>query len=41
MGRLEIEEHLRVAAELECFYMVYQPQVDANSTLYGVEAIVR
>ena len=41
MGRLEIEERLRVAAELECFYMVYQPQVDANNTLYGVEALVR
>lgn len=39
--RLEIEERLRVAAELECFYMVYQPQIDTQNKLYGVEALVR
>ena len=41
MDRLEIEERLRVAAELECFYMVYQPQLNRKNTLYGVEALVR
>ncbi|PLT24857.1 hypothetical protein CXF89_13560 [Pseudoalteromonas sp. MelDa3] len=41
MSRLEIEERLRRAAELENFYIVYQPQVDEQNNLYGVEALVR
>ncbi|WP_165735411.1 EAL domain-containing protein [Pseudoalteromonas sp. C8] len=41
MHRLLIEERLRIAAQEGSFYMVYQPQIDTQNHLYGVEALVR
>lgn len=39
--RFSIEQRLRTAIEQQHLFMVYQPQLDANNQLYGVEALVR
>ncbi len=39
--RLLIEKELRVALEENQFYLVYQPQVDADEQLLGLEALLR
>ena len=36
-----IEQELKVALEHNEIYMVYQPQIKSDDTLYGVEALVR
>ncbi|WP_286336636.1 bifunctional diguanylate cyclase/phosphodiesterase [Hydrogenimonas cancrithermarum] len=36
-----IEQELRSALEKEEFYVVYQPQIDRNGDLHGVEALIR
>ena len=36
-----IEQELKYALEKNQIYMMYQPQVDINGSLYGVEALVR
>lgn len=38
---VQLEQKLRVAIEQETPFMVYQPQVDKNGEIYGVEALVR
>ena len=38
---IEIEHELRSALENNEIYMVYQPQIAADGSLYGVEALVR
>lgn len=39
--RVKIEQRLRLAIENDEMYMVYQPQVDVDGNLHGVEALVR
>lgn len=37
----EIEKQLKTSFNNEEFFMVYQPQINCNGTLHGVEALVR
>ena len=39
--RFAIEQRLRTAIEQQHLFMVYQPQIDREGQLYGVEALVR
>lgn len=39
--RSEVEHHLREALNNRELYMVYQPQMDQNQRIYGVEALLR
>lgn len=41
INRVTVEQALHKALDKNEFYMVYQPQVDQNGTIYGVEALVR
>jgi diguanylate cyclase (GGDEF)-like protein len=41
MERLELEQRLRQTTENDGFFMVYQPQLDNDYNLYGVEALIR
>ncbi|QEW08616.1 EAL domain-containing protein [Nitrincola iocasae] len=41
LGRIRIEQALRKSLDKQEFFMVYQPQLDANGCIYGVEALVR
>lgn len=39
--KVEIDQELYSALKKDEFYMVYQPQINSDGTLYGVEALVR
>lgn len=39
--RAEVEHHLREAINNNEFSLVYQPQIDANGQIYGVESLIR
>jgi len=39
--KTDIEQELRGAINKDELWMVYQPQINANGTIYGVEALVR
>jgi len=39
--KTDIEQELRSAIEKDELWMVYQPQINADGTLYGVEALIR
>lgn len=41
LNRVNVEQALHKALDKHEFYMVYQPQVDHEGTIYGVEALVR
>lgn len=41
LGRISLEQALRKSLDKQEFFMVYQPQLDANGRAYGVEALVR
>lgn len=41
INRVNVEQALHKALDKNEFYMVYQPQVDHQGTVYGVEALVR
>ena len=41
LAKLEIENQMKQALKHNEFYMAYQPQVNADGTLYGVEALIR
>lgn len=41
LNRLNLEQALRKGLENDEFFMVYQPQIDANAKVYGVEALLR
>jgi len=41
LRQAEIESELRLAVQKEELWMVYQPQINADGSLYGVEALVR
>jgi len=41
LSRLNLEQALHTALKENEFYMVYQPQLDQNGSIYGVEALVR
>lgn len=41
LNRVNVEQALHKALDKHEFYMVYQPQIDHEGTIYGVEALVR
>jgi diguanylate cyclase (GGDEF)-like protein len=41
LNRVNLEHALRQALDHKEFFMVYQPQLDAEGNVYGVEALVR
>ncbi len=41
LENIQIEQRIRRAIEADHLYMCYQPQVDANQRVIGVEALVR
>ncbi|WP_245600594.1 bifunctional diguanylate cyclase/phosphodiesterase [Sulfurospirillum arcachonense] len=41
LNRMSVEHELRKALDKNEFHMVYQPQIDNNGNIYGVEALVR
>lgn len=41
LNRVNVEQALRTAISKHELFMVYHPQIDANSIIYGVEALVR
>ena len=41
LERMEIEQQLRQALDHDEIYMVYQPQIDTQGKIFGVEALVR
>ena len=41
LKNVKIEQHLRKAIENNELFMVYQPQIERNGDIYGVEALVR
>jgi len=41
LEKADIEQELRGALEREELWMLYQPQIDTNGALYGVEALIR
>lgn len=41
LNRVNLEHALRQALDNKEFFMVYQPQLDAEGNVYGVEALVR
>lgn len=41
LNRLVIEQHLRNAIKNDELFMVYQPQIDNQGTIFGVEALLR
>lgn len=41
LTRLNLEQALHTALKENEFFMVYQPQLDQNGSIYGVEALVR
>ncbi|GGX40393.1 EAL domain-containing protein [Saccharospirillum salsuginis] len=40
-SRMELEADMRVSIHREDFFLVYQPQVDANGRIIGAEALLR
>ncbi len=41
LNRVNVEQALHKALDKHEFFMVYQPQIDHEGTIYGVEALVR
>lgn len=41
LNRVSLEQALRKGLENDEFFMVYQPQLDTNANVYGVEALIR
>ncbi|WP_038873784.1 bifunctional diguanylate cyclase/phosphodiesterase [Vibrio jasicida] len=41
LHKMRIEQRLRLAIERQSLFMVYQPQLNVNGEVYGVEALIR
>ncbi|WP_104034204.1 bifunctional diguanylate cyclase/phosphodiesterase [Vibrio jasicida] len=41
LHKMRIEQRLRLAIERQSLFMVYQPQLNVNGQVYGVEALIR
>ncbi|WP_104047638.1 bifunctional diguanylate cyclase/phosphodiesterase [Vibrio jasicida] len=41
LHKMRIEQRLRLAIERQSLFMVYQPQLNVNRQVYGVEALIR
>lgn len=41
LHRMKVEQRLRLAIEKQTLFMAYQPQLNINGKIYGVEALVR
>ncbi|WP_104023871.1 bifunctional diguanylate cyclase/phosphodiesterase [Vibrio hyugaensis] len=41
LHKMRIEQRLRLAIERQSLFMVYQPQLNVNGDIYGVEALIR
>lgn len=41
LHKMKVEQRLRLAIEKQTLFMAYQPQLNINGKIYGVEALVR
>ncbi|EGU6975733.1 bifunctional diguanylate cyclase/phosphodiesterase [Vibrio parahaemolyticus] len=41
LHKMKVEQRLRLAIEKQTLFMAYQPQLNINGNIYGVEALVR